>query len=71
MDLTRGTKTHGIGGLNAKESATLMRDFCRHCGMNSSGHEACLEALAGEALRCDGDQQSAEMEEADGLTATA
>ncbi len=111
MDLTRGTRIHEVGGLDAKESATLMRDFCRHFGMDPSGHEGCLDALAEptegwprhlhftmqalaeEALRREGDlvrvdwarvgneaaesrtryysdQQSAEMEEADGLTAT-
>ena len=110
MDMISGLTIHEIGGLEAGESATLMRDFCRHFGIDPEGHEVrldalaapcegwpshlhhALQALAQEALRCDGDlervdwdrigtaaaesrtryclgQQSAEMDEADGLTA--
>ena len=111
MDMISGLTIHEIGGLEAGESATLMRDFCRHFGIDPEGYEVrldalavcpakagratciiALQALAQEALRCDGDlervdwdrigtaaaesrtryclgQQSAEMDEADGLTA--
>ena len=46
MGLTRPSAVHEIGGLDAEETATLMRDFCRHFGMDPSGHEGRLDALA-------------------------
>ncbi len=46
MDLTRGTTIHEIGGLDAEDSVGLMLGFCRHFGMDPTGHEARLEALA-------------------------
>ena len=46
MGLTRGLKIHGNGGLEAAAVSDLMRDFCRRFGMDPSGHEACLDALA-------------------------
>ena len=72
MDLTRGTTIHEVGGLSTEESAGLMVDFCRHFGIDPSGHEErldalaspcegwprhlhfAMQALAAEALRCEG-----------------
>ena len=46
MDLTRISNIHEIGGLAPQESAALMEDFCRHFGMDPTGHEERLDALA-------------------------
>lgn len=46
MGLTRGLKIHEVGGLEAAAVSGLMRDFCRRFGMDPSGYEAYLEALA-------------------------
>ena len=46
MNLTRISNIHEIGGLDAEESAGLMEDFCRHFGINPTGFEEHLNALA-------------------------
>ena len=46
MGLTRISNVHEIGGLTPKESAGLMPDFCRHFGIDPSGHKERLDALA-------------------------
>ena len=46
MSLTRGLTVHEIGGLTPKDSAGLMQGFCRHFGIDPSGHEERLETLA-------------------------
>ena len=46
MDLVRGLEIHEIGALGETEPNDLMTGFCRHFGMDPSGHEARLAALA-------------------------
>ena len=49
MNLTRGLKIHGIGGLDASSVSGLMRDFCERFGLDPFGHGARLDALAAPA----------------------
>ena len=46
LGLTRGLDIHEIGALSETEPNDLMTGFCRHFGMDPSGHEARLAALA-------------------------
>lgn len=46
MGLTRGTTIHEIDGLGRNDCMTLMTGFCRHFGIDPSGHEEQLDALA-------------------------
>ncbi len=46
MGLTRGKRRHAIGGLTAPEVTTLFTGFCRHYGLDPTGHADALEALA-------------------------
>ena len=46
MGLTRGLTIHEIGGLDAEKISALIDGFCRHFGIDPSGHEARLADLA-------------------------
>ena len=46
MDMTRGLAVHAIGSLTAAETGELMRGFCSRFGLDASGRDAELEALA-------------------------
>jgi len=46
MDLTRGRTIHGIGCLEPRDVPSLMTAFCLKFGMEPSGHEERLNALA-------------------------
>lgn len=46
MDLTRGRTIHGIGCLKPRDVPSLMTAFCLKFGMEPSGHEERLNALA-------------------------
>ncbi len=70
MGMTHGTTIHEIGGLCARDCATLMWGFCLHFGIDPAGHETrlaapcegwprqlhfAMQALSEETLRCGGD----------------